>query len=893
MTLPFTKQEKVWAAKAVTETVTLDTEFSLCMTKVIEIATTGFTGTLDIKGKESDLGTFDNVAYFRMGQDGIQSLINNQLEFVGDTGRYYYCVPEHWHRMQLVMTRSAGTISVDVSGHESSAVAPWSDSAKAEWKFGEPVLEAGGKGKAKWTDTSRLEIYGAAVSGQGSTGPWAVRLDAGPQSSWDDFAKVAIPVNELPFLDLDSVRLHAYYSEASGIDMGVCVYLHDPEDFDQVVEISHTPATTSAAGWRELNYPTDVPTGHAFFWYGNVTDTPDTCPTEGTAYTWAQFQADSVFSGWTVFKITLDYGYHTGGELMNGCFLTQALINGETIRLEPSVKEQLDLMRDNVAAAQRIIPTWKFGQPEIRCDNRGWGKWERVARNAKYIMGADANRQFRHGEWAIHLNGGAQASGEDWASIWIPVNDIPLKDFTEFAFNYYRFLDGTADSGYRPPNFVITTRNPDDHDERADITQDIAWGGTMTEGWHENTLAPTTTAKLFWYGNNVTSDITEGVATLSTLAAYQADKAFAHHVVYMIKIDFGYWGGTLSTGDAWIGGIRINGKLIPLVPDETQKAEVVEFEKSIFGAPELRYNKNSRAYWSRGSADPRYHASGTGWQACLHGRAQTGDDWAACYIPINELPVPLFNTARWSYVMQSAQSMGVNMVIWVHDPYDHIKRAEITQLGSLVDRASGRNAHELNQTTDQFFYYGEGVANTSVITGAGPGTLFGWDDFQADECFNTWTIYRISFEMGWEASGTFDHAWLVDLVLNNQQIPLKPRTDADLAPIHDYSETTAATFTFTVAPKTPFQLLSLDLHAGAGLAGTALTITKDAGADGSTNQAWFDTIVYSFDIVTAASTSHRKTFEGPANFSEDDELVVAQSNTGAQDIGCDVCWKPI
>jgi len=120
--------------------------------------------------------------------------------------------------------------------------------------------------------------------------------------------------------------------------------------------------------------------------------------------------------------------------------------------------------------------------------------------------------------------------------------------------------------------------------------------------------------------------------------------------------------------------------------------------RKVFGAPELRYEKNSRAYWSRPTASPLNQKGGTGWLACLHGRVQTGDDWAALYVPVEELPVPEFNTAQWAYYMTSTQTMGVNIVIWVHDPTDFDKRAEITQLGGHADleKAAGWNAHEFS-----------------------------------------------------------------------------------------------------------------------------------------------------------------------------------------------------
>ena len=310
----------------------------------------------------------------------------------------------------------------------------------------------------------------------------------------------------------------------------------------------------------------------------------------------------------------------------------------------------------------------------------------------------------------------------------------------------------------------------------------------------------------------------------------------------------------------------------------------------IFGEPTLAHANNSRAYWSRGTTSPRNQKSATGWQACLHGRVQTGDDWAALYVPVQDVRVPEFDTAKWSYYMTTTQTMGANIVIWVHDLTDYDKRAEITQLGGVagLEKTSGWNAHEFDSTDAGMFYYGENTTGTALTA----GTQYTWAQFQADVLFKTWTIYRISIEMGWEASGTFDHVWVADLTLNKTNIPLMPRSDADLAPIHDL-QYTASALALTVAPKTPFQLLSIDLHTDASLAGTALTITKDADADGLTSAVYFDTVLYSVDLPTLTSTSLYKTFEGIESLSEADELDIAQSNTGSKNIGCDVCWKPI
>lgn len=193
----------------------------------------------------------------------------------------------------------------------------------------------------------------------------------------------------------------------------------------------------------------------------------------------------------------------------------------------------------------------------------------------------------------------------------------------------------------------------------------------------------------------------------------------------------------------------------------------------IFGKPILRAANNGRAAWTRVNELSQWQ-KGTGWQANLYGGVQTGDDWGGMFVPVSELRVTDFNAALWSYYITQAQTFGVNLVIWVHDPNDFSKRAEITQLASIagLGKAAKWNSHTLDKTTDQFFFFGEGTTGTGLT--AGPPNYYGWDDFQADALFKTWHIYRVSLEYGWEASGTFDHVWVVELKLNGMQIPIKP-----------------------------------------------------------------------------------------------------------------------
>ena len=242
--------------------------------------------------------------------------------------------------------------------------------------------------------------------------------------------------------------------------------------------------------------------------------------------------------------------------------------------------------------------------------------------------------------------------------------------------------------------------------------------------------------------------------------------------------------------------------------------------------------------------------------------------------------------------MTEAETFGINMVIWVHDRFDNDVRAEITQQADIatLEKAAGWNAHELNQTTDQFFYYGEGIAATSLITGAGPANLFGWDDFQGDECFNgKMTIYRITFEYGWEASGTFDDAWVADIKLNGQLIPLKPDSSGSGRIAHRYFTEATNPLAFTIAPKTPYRLLSLAVHVDAVPDTTEVfTLTVDA-----TRSALCDTLILSEDLFIGSRTSLFVPFGIGYEFTSDDEIDIAQANGSPDDWGVTVMYQTV
>ena len=124
MALPYTVSQSVWVAKDASETKELASELSKCATTVIEVITTGFTGTLDIKGKDSEGAAYDNVRYVPLNAAIYFPSVAQISYGAPDTARYRYCVAEYWYRLQLVMARTAGSITVNVVGIDVPSILP-------------------------------------------------------------------------------------------------------------------------------------------------------------------------------------------------------------------------------------------------------------------------------------------------------------------------------------------------------------------------------------------------------------------------------------------------------------------------------------------------------------------------------------------------------------------------------------------------------------------------------------------------------------------------------------------------------------------------------------------------------------------------------------------------
>jgi len=306
----------------------------------------------------------------------------------------------------------------------------------------------------------------------------------------------------------------------------------------------------------------------------------------------------------------------------------------------------------------------------------------------------------------------------------------------------------------------------------------------------------------------------------------------------------------------------------------------------LFGEPSLASANNASACWIRGVISPLDQKGSTGWLADLYGGTQTGDDWARVNIPVDEIFVPDFNRAQWTWYQTNTETMGLGIVIWVHDPNDFDKRAEITQLGGHADleKTSGWNAHEFSSTTGGMFFYGEGTTGTGLTA----GTQYTWSQFQADVLFKNWTIYRITFDWGWEASGTFESAYLADVKLNGVAVPLKPDKGGS-GRIATRFYTLSDTFAYTLAPKTPFRLLNVNVEIDtAGTTSESFTITKDSGIDDA-----YDVLLYTVNILTASLTDLNLAFGRGYEYMAVDEIDFAWPNTEDREVGLTVTYQTV
>ncbi len=524
-----------------------------------------------------------------------------------------------------------------------------------------------------------------------------------------------------------------------------------------------------------------------------------------------------------------------------------------------------------------------FGEPTLSSFGNSKAKWIRGSASPLDQKGSTG--------WLAELYGGVQ-TGDDWARINIPVKEMPLTDLSFASWSYYM-----ATNDYMGVNIVIWVHDPLNPSNRAEITQDAGEVASAV-GWNKQLLG--STSHLFYYGEITgTPDTTPTPGTHYTIAQFQADSIFSTYKIYRITIEFG-WGATGNTfGKASVADVFINNTPIQLKPGVVEILDKVydDISKTIqvrpgwlFGEPTLSARNNGCANWCQGGVSPLDQKSATSWLACLYGGVQTNDDWARVNIPVNEMPIGELSSAQWTYYMSAAESFGVNMVIWVHDPLDNDNRAEITQQADIasLEKANAWNKHVLVTSTDQFYYYGEGVTGSALTLGA--PNYYGLDDFQADVLFKNWTIYRITFEYGWQSgSDEFTDAWVADIKINGIVIPLKPDSSGTGRIAYRMFSVTTGDFTGTVAPKTPFRLLGMAVKASAVLdTGENFTADVDAGRG-----AAYDTNLVTEDLFIGSRTSLVVPFGIGYEFLPDDEIDLFQTNGSNDTVSATVTYQTV
>lgn len=122
--MPYTYTQLIWNAKNATATKELDSEFGRCAIVVVEITTANFTGTIDLKGKIHEVSAFSNVPWIRQDQAAAQTPSISQIAPSGDTAVYRYVICGWWRFLQIVMTRSGGTITCAIAGTSHGTLIP-------------------------------------------------------------------------------------------------------------------------------------------------------------------------------------------------------------------------------------------------------------------------------------------------------------------------------------------------------------------------------------------------------------------------------------------------------------------------------------------------------------------------------------------------------------------------------------------------------------------------------------------------------------------------------------------------------------------------------------------------------------------------------------------------
>lgn len=519
-----------------------------------------------------------------------------------------------------------------------------------------------------------------------------------------------------------------------------------------------------------------------------------------------------------------------------------------------------------------------FGQPTLIAVNNSKATWEK---------GKFDTPTWQKGTtgWVANLFGGLQTGYNDFAAVYVPVNEMHVPDLTSALWTWYQ--TATEAIGM---NMVVWVHNPEDNDKRAELTQ-TNWtaGIDKSAGWnsHELNLA---TGQWTLGGEGTAGTGLSGDD--NTWVEVAADVIIGTWTIYRISFEWGYYTGDVVLQSAYVADIKINGTVILVKPSLEEQLDIVRDDQAkalttiptwTFGEPFLRHSVAGEATWSRW-----HHQKGAhGWTAKLYGGVQTSyNDWARVAIPVNEMPINDLKSALWTWNNTEEEANGLGMVIYIHDPADNDLRVEMTQLAAHADieKGAGWLAHELNVATDYFYWYGEDGDTAGDLTEGVPN-YYGLDDFQADKLFGKWTIYRIDFYWGAQTgSEEYKDVWVADIKINGIAIPIKPDSSGTgrIGRKFYTGSGNLASGAALLAPKTPYRLLSISMHLD-GQQTSASSFVVSLLSEQGTN---FDPAILTDDMdVPAGKVSLYAPFGQGYEFGMDDELDLVYTNGGTKTYG--------
>ncbi len=146
----------------------------------------------------------------------------------------------------------------------------------------------------------------------------------------------------------------------------------------------------------------------------------------------------------------------------------------------------------------------------------------------------------------------------------------------------------------------------------------------------------------------------------------------------------------------------------------------------------------------------------------------------------------------------------------------------------------------------------------------------------------------MTLEWGWYSTGTFESAYVADIRLNKATIFLRPDSGGSGRIASRFYTTSSTTWTGTLSPKTPYELLSVALKASAVLdTGEDFTLDVDA-----TRGAAYDVNIITEDLFVGSRTSYFATFEN-RHFRADDDLDFAQANGSSDTLGLTIMYRTV